>query len=207
MISEREKLEFESLPEFVREPRPSREVYNSKPQVSDDVEAALPKSAELEALWPGVNHEFLHAPRKGASFYLTIGFMVGAVVSLIGVWGISIVTHFASSPHSTNKEIIVDKGQPATTSGAVSGGAAVATSGDPEVIFPASPTIEVGPGDTLAAIALRNYHRATPRLLDEICRANNMRNANVLSLGQKLALPEYRPQSRQVATGGNSVQQ
>jgi hypothetical protein len=52
-------------------------------------------------------------------------------------------------------------------------------------------------------------------LLDSICRANNMRNANVLSLGQKLNLPEYKsvasqtqvPQTQQVAdTGASRVQ-
>ncbi len=48
---------------------------------------------------------------------------------------------------------------------------------------------EVQSGDTLAVIARRNCKHASPRLLDEICRANGMRNANVLSLGQKITLP------------------
>lgn len=219
MISEREKLEFESLPEFVREPRASsRDSYAPKaapkaPQpaisLSDDIEKPLPKSAELEALWPGVNHDILSVPRKGPSFYLTIGFMAGAVVSLVVVWGISAFSHIAAS-NPTKKEIVVagthgTASGTATTTGAVvtqtlSGGA------EPEVIIPLNPTYVVANGDTLAAIALKNYKRATPRLLDEICRVNGMRNANVLSLGQQLTLPEYRPQ-RQIATGGSSVQQ
>jgi nucleoid-associated protein YgaU len=69
------------------------------------------------------------------------------------------------------------------------------------------------PGDTLAGIALKNYKKVSPRLLDQICRANNMRNANVLSLGQKLTLPEYKAQTTQATqatqvadTGAGRVQ-
>lgn len=217
MISEREKLEFESLPEFVREPRTSsRDAYSpraaAQPVEEQDpipAKSSLPKSAELEALWPGVSSDFLHSPRKGASFYLTIGFMAGAVVSLVGVWGVSCFTHVTANG-GVKKEIVVARGQQATP--AAGAASSVVTSyvpggTDPEVIIPLNPTYEVGNGDTLAAIALKNYKRATPRLLDEICRANGMRNANVLSLGQKLALPEYRPQTRQIATGASTVPQ
>jgi nucleoid-associated protein YgaU len=62
--------------------------------------------------------------------------------------------------------------------------------------------VQVQAGDTLAAIAMRNYKRVSPRLLDEICKANNMRNANVLSLGQKLTLPSYNTQPTQIAGAG-----
>ncbi len=210
LISEREKLEFESLPEFVREPRTSaRDSYTARPPVQqpEASEFPLPKSAELEALWPGVSSDFLHSPRKSASFYLTLGFMGGAIVSLIGVWGVSAVTHVASNP-SSKKEIVVAAGSQATISGAPSSPVVTAAgSTDPEVLLPISPTCEVGNGDTLAGIALKHYKRATPRLLDEICRANGMRNANVLNLGQKLVLPVYRPQTRQIAGATSTVQQ
>lgn len=233
MITDREKLEFESLPEFVREPRPARETYASKtaaapspiynpiPQLATpappapvsapqegarEPQAALPKSAELETLWPGVSHEFFHAaPRKGPSFYLTIGFALGALVSWLGVFGYSAVSHLASNT-APGKEILVAQSQ--QPGHATESGAAVSpTPADGETIVPLSAIYQVASGDTLAGIALKNYHRATPRLLDEICRANNMRNANVLNLGQKLSLPEYHPQSRQIATGGSQVTQ
>jgi LysM repeat protein len=226
LISEREKLEFESLPEFVREPRqsareayttkPSREIPTAKPLVAPPIEegelAALPKTAELEALWPGVSHEiFQHGPKKGPSFYLTLGFMAGAVVSLVGIWGFAAVSHMASSG-SNSKEIVVQSGQNGSAKGIGGEGGAVVTqlasrNVEPETVVPLSTTCDVGSGDTLAGIALKNYRRATPRLLDEICRANNMKNANVLNLGQKLLLPEYHPQARQIATGGSTVQQ
>lgn len=220
MISEREKLEFESLPEFVREPRANnRDSYNPRPAQQPkaappptsrsthfEEDPALPKTAELEALWPGVNHDIFHTPRKGPSFYLTIGFMAGAVVSLALVWSVSFIGQMSGAP-AVKKEIVVSRagGTTAGASGTTVSGSGGDSQSISEVIMPASPMYEVAAGDTLAAIALKNYHRATPRLLDEICRANNMRNANVLSLGQKLVLPEYRPQ--RLAAGANTVQQ
>lgn len=243
LISEREKLEFESVPEFVREPRTSpRDSYaaniatnanttttshstshSTASQSTSSVEepdpreskasavrsAALPKSAELEALWPGVSHEFLHAPKKGPSFYLGIGFIAGAITSIAVIGGFAAVSHMLTASNPLGKEIVVAQGQPGTGKGQVTASGATgitSTSGEPEVIIPLASIYEVGSGDTLAAIALKNYKRATPRLLDEICKANNLRNANVLSLGQKLSLPEYRPQ-RQLATGVNTVPQ
>lgn len=224
LISEREKLEYESLPEYVREPRvTTRDSYAAKkatvPQApvkpasvyTEEFEKPLPKAAELDALWPGVSADFIHSSRRGPSFYLTIGFLGGAVASLILVGGFSLVSAMVSSPQS--KSIVTAQGNSSTTSQMRSGigtaggtntaspqvgSAAGAAVGAGEAIMPNVPTYEVQTGDTLAGIALKTYHRATPRLLDEICRANGMRNANVLSLGQKLTLPEYRP--GQVAT-------
>jgi nucleoid-associated protein YgaU len=79
---------------------------------------------------------------------------------------------------------------------------AVRTESGGEVVAPGSGSYQVQTGDTLAGIALKNYKRVSPRLLDEICKANNLRNANVLSLGQKLALPEYHTQPAQIAGAG-----
>jgi LysM repeat protein len=240
LISEREKLEFESLPEFVREPKTSsrdksffsreksspreykvssKDSYVSKAAYVEEDEPLLHKSAELEALWPGVQSDFLHSGNKrGPSFYLTLGFMGGAFVSLIGVWILSVAMHAAAV--GGPKQIVVANGKGALsvrgnissergTSGAMVVKTVGPTNGEPESISPATASYEVASGDTLAGIAIKNYHRATPRLLDEICKANGMVNANVLRLGQKLALPEYHPQAqvRQIATGAGSVQQ
>jgi LysM repeat protein len=231
LISEREKLEFESVPEFVREPRATtRDSYTSNIATSsEDIDVRpssrnstppqqqplnsplLPKSAELEALWPGVSHEFLHSSsKKGPSFYLTAGFIAGSICTLLVLGGFSTVSRMLSANPNGGKEIVVTQGSTGSSANSQrtgSGSTLTTTSGEPEVIVPLSASYEVGPGDTLAAIALKNYKRATPRLLDEICKANNMRNANVLSLGQKLALPEYRPQATQAAIGANPVQQ
>ena len=218
---ERERLEFDSLPEFIRESysaaresyAPSTAARGLNPATRRD-DALQAKTAELEALWPGVNHDFLAPSKRSPSFYLTLGFMAGAVVSLVGIWGYSLFSHGASATasadgakkivvagaHGTfgvNAQIASERGQASTRSPVVSSG---------EVITPLYASYEVKTGDTLAAIALRAYKRVSPRLLDEICKANGMRSANVLNLGQKITLPEYHPQSSQIASGAAQLQ-
>jgi LysM repeat protein len=211
LITEREKLEFESLPEFVREPKPTREPYVTKAapvqEEPSDIVTSLPKSAELEALWPGINHDFFHAsPKKSPGFYLTIGFFAGVLVTVTAAWSISTAQHLASNA-GQSKEIVVAQAKQSGRAGDGAGAANAGAAGEFATIVPLTAVYEVASGDTLAGIALKNYHRATPRLLDEICKANNMTNANVLNLGQKITLPEYHPQSRQIATGANQIQQ
>ncbi|MBI4532872.1 MAG: LysM peptidoglycan-binding domain-containing protein [Candidatus Melainabacteria bacterium] len=220
---EKEKLQFESLPEFIREPCPTaRESYMTSPSFSKSVrpeaiprDLSLPKSAELEALWPGVNHDFLQPARRSSSFYLTVGFMVGAIVSLVAAWSYSFFVKGAvPGTHPIQKKIVVAGAR----SGAVgsvkdniasergqSSVHAIVVEGQ-EVIVPAYGTYEVKAGDTLASIAYKAYKRVSPRLLDSICKANGMRNANVLSLGQKLVLPEYHPQASQITAGVGQLQ-
>ncbi len=254
MISEEDKLEFESLPEFVREPKPAREHYSSRPSYSQPKASAAAaiasgavaaagtaaavatsaaaavaskiaaatatkaapseplyterlspgaKNAELEALWPGVGHDVFHSvPRKSSSNSFFPGFISGVAVTL-AILGISQFASHMVATAPTSKEIIV--AQAAKTPGKP--GETAVKPGEPAAIIPLAPVYQVGSGDTLAGIALKNYHRATPRLLDEICKANNMANANVLNLGQKLRLPDYHPQSRQIATGVNQTLQ
>lgn len=222
--SETEKLEFDSLPEYVREAdlvTPRESILNRasessittgerpRPTIERDfhgsADGEAPRADELEALWPGVHHELIQPPKRNASLYLTIGFMAGAFVSLVGVWGYSAVSGMivASANSNHDKQIVTANKSAATTApvAAAAGGDAAAAE-----LVPASPTYEVQNGDTLAMIALKNYKRVSPRLLDEICKANGMRNANVLSLGQKLSLPTYRPQSSQIAATNTTVQ-
>jgi LysM repeat protein len=208
---EREALEFDSVPEFLRDAQlPTREaavsmssqIFNER-ELSRDVllvDNDAPKSDELEALWPGVHHDFEHAPRKTGSFYATVGFMAGSALSLLCVFGYSAVSsHVVASKPFDSKQAIASN-LSGRASNMVPGMAQSLTGQDgSETLVPASNSYQVQPGDTLASIAQRNYKRVSPRLLDQICRANNMRNANVLSLGQKLMLPEYHAQANQVA--------
>ncbi len=165
-------------------------------RVTTEVEA--PKADELEALWPGVHQDFLHSPKRTPSFYMMLGFMGGAFVSMIAVWcfaGITQLTHGGDKVQTANAG-----GQSATAQQAAPPVATVPQGSDPSaVLTPAHPTVVIGSGDTLAAVALREYKRVSPRLLDEICRSNGLKNANFLNLGQKITLPNYQPPSSQVA--------
>lgn len=224
LIGDDDKLDFDAVPEYVREPRPAyRDSYVSKSCYEEDFDQiSHAKSAEIETLWPGVSADFLQAgSKRQPSFYIGVGF-VGGILSTIALAGIVSFGMHAVNKATAHKpaQIVVasaQNGAPARANlstergAAVTQGAVVTTrqpvTGDPAVIMPLYSTYTVRTGDTLAGIALQAYKRATPRLLDDICKANGMRNANVLSLGQTLQLPEYRPQNTQVASGTNvSVQ-
>lgn len=207
---ERDSLDFDPVPDFLKDSLPTREAavsmssqaLNEREVSRNNRETLLPgpeapKSDELEALWPGVHHDFEHAPRKAGSFYATVGFMAGSALSLLCVFGYSAATTHVASIKATDSKQMTASAKP---SNAVPGVPQSVTGQDgSETLLPAANSYQVQPGDTLASIAQHNYKRVSPRLLDSICRANNMRNANVLSLGQKLTLPEYHAQSNQVA--------
>jgi len=215
---DQEKLEMEGLPEYVRdsdvssrdafvsiytrslaEREAQRTASTSDWQSQRDTgsfarittEVETPKSDELEALWPGVHQDFLHSPKRTPSFYLTLGFMAGAFLSMVGIWGYSSVSGMIANNPQASKAVVATAGSPAAAPAGQS--VAVVPSGsDPNsLLVPAHTSVEIQTGDTLAAIALREYKRVSPRLLDEICRANGLKNANFLSLGQKITLPNY----------------
>jgi LysM repeat protein len=165
-------------------------------RVTAEVEA--PKPDELEALWPGVHQDFLHSPKRTPSFYLMLGFMGGAFVSMIAVWCFSGVAQLV---HGSGKVQTASAGGQGQVAQQVAPPVATVPQGsDPgAVLVPAHPTVVIQTGDTLAAVALREYKRVSPRLLDEICRNNGLKNANFLNLGQKISLPNYQAQSTQMA--------
>lgn len=218
MLSEREKLEFDSLPEFIREPYSSvRESYaSSAPQKRSYTEEkakmeepSLPKSAELEALWPGVHHEFLQPSKRSPVVFLAAGFISGVAVTLLGCFMFFSVSHVGvpGIAHGAGKKIVVAGESGGSQKGSTGAPDATANNGGSgELVVPLYSSYEVKTGDTLAGIAIQAYKRASPRLLDEICKANHMRSANVLSLGQKLVLPEYRPLTSQVAASSGPTQ-
>ena len=208
---ERETIDFDSIHEYLRDTNlPTRDaavsmsssVFNQR-QMNEEAKfesEAPPKTDELEALWPGVHHDFpQQSVHRSASFYISVGFAAGAVMSIVGILGFFSISHLVTAKANTDTSKVMVAGVPQT----VAPGGTATASGD--VLTPSTPTYQVQPGDTLAGIAVRNYKRVSPRLLDEICRANNMRNANVLSLGQKIVLPEYRA-SNQIAATTTSVQ-
>lgn len=157
---------------------------------------------ELETLFSGVHQQhhldlggLLQTAKKTPSFYIMIGFMAGAVFSLLSVWGYSAVsTQFVKANDNSSKEIVT-KVQEAQKEQHL-----VVQNVDPNAeIVPISSTYEVKSGDTLVVIAMKNYKKVTPRLIDQIVKANGLKSANALSLGQTLKLPNYRNQSSKLA--------
>ncbi len=162
------------------------------------------KSDELEVLWPGVHHELIpQAAKRNPSFYMMLGFIGGAVLSLavVGVYSLA-STKIAEG--GAQKSVVIAKG--ATPAAAQSETMNSNTVDPSSVIVPVSSTYEVKTGDTLASIALANYKKVTPRLIDAIVEHNKLKSAHMLGLGQKLNLPPYQTQtSRLAATDAGRV--
>ena len=121
---------------------------------------------------------------------------------MLGVFGYFSATQLVAH-NSTGEHREVVASIPGSRQQASAPPASVRTDAGGESVVPASNQYQVQTGDTLAGIAPEKTTGASvARLLDEICKANNLRNANVLSLGQKLNLPEYHTQPAQVAGAG-----
>jgi len=206
--SKQEQLDLDTISEYIREAKPrahdmpgsaNRElspVANTEKKsaplpifsLKDDIDQS-PQTDVLETLWPGLHHhhDFTHTIKKKTPvFYLIAGFLAGAVVVCLFAWCFSLLSSFFTHNNSLPSGLSQNKSE-STEASSVSG------TGN-KVLVPMVPTYEVQEGDTLAGIALRNYKHISPRLLDSICRANNLTDANVLNLGQKITLPEYTPQ-------------
>ncbi len=149
----------------------------------DNVNSSIPDV--LETLWPGIHQDFSHSVtvKRAPSYYLTLGFMGGAIIALIVAWSFTSISSLFANYGKASSTLNQNK----ITSTTVASDAASNTG----VRLPLASTYEVQDGDTLAGIALQNYKHISPRLLDEICKANNLTDANVLNTGQKLVLPEY----------------
>lgn len=183
---------------------PPSSVHQERTVSGEPQGADSPPSDELETLWPGVHHdlhnELAQPAKRQPSFYIMLGFMAGACVSLLGVWSYSTVS--TTIANSGNKQILVAGASSKAAQGSQSAAepAIEAKSIDPNAtLVPISSTYEVKTGDTLVMIAMKNYKKVTPRLLDEIVKANGMKSAHVLNLGQKITLPNYKPQSSAIA--------
>jgi len=211
--SKQEQLDTETISEYIREPKVEKTqprsysldilssasdvisvakalkgavvpaAINLDGHISSLLEKTHVKPDVLETLWPGVHQDFSHNVhiKRTPSFYLMLGFMGGAVIALIMAWSFSsisaLVANYGKSTAGLSQSKANDSQATATT-----------TSG---VRTPLVSTYTVQDGDTLAGIALQNYKHVSPRLLDEICKANNLTDANLLVSGQKLTLPEY----------------
>jgi len=218
--AEREALELDSIPEYLNDsnsPRPSRETavamaprvtaereVRPESTVPEAVSPSAHKADELETLWPGVHHELHGAPAvgKSPSFYVSVGFMAGAFISALGVIGYFSVSQLVAHNPNADKQVAVASATTSPSSHLAPAAPSLRTEGGADVLTPSSPQYQVQTGDTLAGIAMKNYKRVSPRLLDEIVKTNNLRNANVLSLGQTLNLPEYHSHGAQVAGAG-----
>jgi LysM repeat protein len=202
--SKQEQLDLDTISEYIRESKPRlHELPGSTNKGLSAVQspeqkpapqsilsfqndgAQSPETDVLETLWPGIHHhDFTHTIKKRTpGFFLLAGFLAGTIVVSLFIWCFSLISSFFAHNNVLPVGLSPNKPEGAETS-------APAMNGN-KILVPLVSTYEVQDGDTLAAIVLRNYKHISPRLLDAICRANNLTDANVLSSGQKITLPEY----------------
>ena len=122
-----------------------------RPEIQSNVSQARidpepEKSDELKTLWPGVHHDFAPQNRRAPSFYITLGFMGGAIISLVSVFGYSAISITVGINNGGNATTAV-----ADAPKQVAQPTAIRTQGGGEVLVPATAQIQVQTGDTLAA--------------------------------------------------------
>lgn len=196
-----EKSMIKATPKAAVVPPQETKRANVQEYLASEPEA--PKADELETLWPGVHQdlqqEFIDPIKKTPSALLTVGFIGGAILSLILVWGYSAISGQVASNSAIQDKPILIKANDVNDS-SDSNAPVISKNVDPTApLEPICKSYEVKSGDTLVSIALKNYRKVTPRLIDSIVDQNNLKNADVLSLGQKLSLPTYHPSNARLA--------
>ena len=157
-----------------------QESYDESPNVY--VRPEQNKEQELDILWQ--NFKVHQKSDKSPNVYLATGFIAGALSMLVLVTLISFSARGISSvansdPAPAKAKVKKEKVEnvnfiPATT-------ATAATA--------ASETYSVQSGDTIESIQVRFYGAYSKDKQELIARANNLKNPNRLSIGQKLIIP------------------
>ncbi len=204
-VSADEKSAIKATPKATVVSTPARPQGEKKASVQELLasEPEAPKTDELETLWPGVHQdlhqEFINPIKKTPSALLTVGFIGGAILSLFAVWGYSAFSgQDADVVANQDKPILIQANSVQDSSDANT--PVISKNVDPTApLEPICKSYEVKSGDTLVSIALKNYRKVTPRLIDSIVEQNNLKNADTLGLGQKLSLPTYHPSNARLA--------
>lgn len=134
------------------------------------------KEKELDLLWQ--NFKINQKTEKSPIVYLTTGFIAGVVSAslLFAVLGLSI--HGVSAPVAVEKP----KAQ-AENINLVPAAESTATAVNGSEVY------TVQSGDTMESILIRFYGGYSQERAWKVMNANNMKNPNKLSIGQKLTIP------------------
>jgi nucleoid-associated protein YgaU len=157
------------------------------------------QNKELDVLWSSSqNRTSLLREETNPAFVLGAGFLAGVVLTTLAFW---LVFSPASNPFQgsakTSTPKVVSQQQtvepdavpvdsPTTP---VNASTTPATPVDPNAPVAKGTVYKVKSGDNLGSIALNVYGDSSPAMLDRILKANNLANANKLSLNQELIIP------------------
>lgn len=151
------------------------------------------KQSEIDMLWQAF--KFNPKEDKSPGVYLLTGFIAGALCIFIMNSILSISSNMASEPSETSlgqpkyeKKISRKAKLPGINSISVIP-AVNSNSDDTLTGMPSSETYYVKNGDSMSSIVYRFYGKYDPSKVEKIKQANNLSNANRLSVGQKLIIP------------------
>lgn len=171
-LSKERMAVLEQLAEARRKPTSAVEEYTRQEPTSN-------KEKELDVLWQ--NFRVNQKDEKTPGIYLATGFIAGAIVMLIITTLLSFSVNGNSEPQDLDVQptkekaklnfIPADKAAPEAT---------IATE---------QRTYTVKQGDTLAGIIVRFYGSYDISKIDSVLKANNLKNADSIKIGQNLIMP------------------
>ncbi len=160
---------------------------NSEPEedISPEVYVRQNKEKELDVLWKDFR---LPKGERSPIVYLGIGFISGIITTLIISAFIGMSSgNFHLNLKKPEMSTSAEKNQP-SKSGKLNF-LPSSSKTDISASDSAGEEYSVEEGDTLESISRRFYGSYSPDKIDAIMRANNMADANKLSIGQKLIIP------------------
>jgi nucleoid-associated protein YgaU len=173
--------------------RPEAELNANEPP------ALHAQNKELDVLWSSThNRTSLLREETHPVVVLTSGFILGVIVTTLAFWFVfSPASNPMNPPAGTLQPKVLNQQQAIEPDTVTPAGTAPLTNtpaGTASVDANATPmakgtVYKVKSGDTLGSIAESVYGEASPALLDRILKANNLANANKLSLDQELIVP------------------
>jgi LysM repeat protein len=161
------------------------------------------QNKELDVLWSSnQNRTSLLREETNPAFILGAGFLAGIIVTTLAFWLVFSPASNpfqnlgnASTPKVVNQQQAVEPDATTvnvpvqntnTTTTATNPATSVA---NPNAPIAKGTVYKVKSGDNLGSIALSVYGDSSPAVLDRILKANNLANANKLSLNQELIIP------------------
>lgn len=141
---------------------------------------------EIDALWAGLKDT--NVPKTSPAIYLGIGFgsglLVAFIISTILFWGTAPKVETPVDISSIEQPIIKQTQSEITVPNDI-----VNPNKDNQKEYKDLVSYTIQNGDTLGSIAERFYKSSSPKYVQLIQRANNLKSAHTISAGKKLLIP------------------
>ena len=144
------------------------------------------KEHEIDALWAGLRET--HIPKRPPAVYLGIGFTAGIIVSFI----VSTILFWGTGTPNNNAIDIKPLETPVieqTQNSVKVPSETIVNASDVQTNYKDVVSYTIQSGDSLGKIAEQFYKSSSPKYVDLIQKANNLKSAHSISAGKKLLIP------------------